>query len=136
MANARPEFLILYGRMRIAENEANANRNNSSVFKSIERLNKQPSVFINYLRALASAKGMTFTIQQQPKEGASPQRNNTNNARNVSNIVEAKDLSHEQYEDISNRKKTDNTTTDNDLQAEKHYWQNFFSGPTSWTKPC
>ena len=42
--------------MRVAENDANTKRNNISVFNTVERLNKHPSVFINYLRALASAK--------------------------------------------------------------------------------
>ncbi|MFM7983953.1 MAG: hypothetical protein ACKPKO_31975 [Candidatus Fonsibacter sp.] len=66
VANARPEFLIEAGRMRVAENEANAKRNIISVFNTGERLNKHPSVFINYLRALAHAKGTTFAFQHPP----------------------------------------------------------------------
>ncbi|MFM7980836.1 MAG: hypothetical protein ACKPKO_16115, partial [Candidatus Fonsibacter sp.] len=66
VANARPEFLIEHGRMRVAENEANAKRKSISVYITVKRLNTHPSVFINYLRALASAKGMTFTIQYPP----------------------------------------------------------------------
>ena len=49
--------------MRVAEIEANAKRDIISVFNTVERLNKRPSVFINYLRVLALAKSMTFTIQ-------------------------------------------------------------------------
>ena len=63
VANTRPEFLIEDGRMRVAENEANAKRKSISVFNTVERLNKHPSVFINYLRVSALTKGMTFTIQ-------------------------------------------------------------------------
>ena len=62
---------------------------------------------------------MAFTIQQQPEEGAAPQRNKTKKECNFSNIVEAKDFSHEEYEDISKRKKMGKTTTDENLQAEK-----------------
>ena len=47
VANTRPEFLIEDGRMRVAENEANAKRKSISVFNTVERLHKHPSVFIN-----------------------------------------------------------------------------------------
>jgi ribosome-associated protein len=39
---------------------------NIAVFNTVECLNKHPSVCINYLRALASAKGMAFTIKHPP----------------------------------------------------------------------
>ena len=89
VANTRPEFGIEDGRMRMAEHEAKAKRKQISVFNTFEKLSKHPSVFINYLRALASARGMAFTIQQQPEEGAAPQRNKTKKECNVSNIIEA-----------------------------------------------
>ena len=66
VTNTRPEFLIEDGVMRVAENEANSKRKSISVFNTVERLNKHPSVFINYLRVLANAKGMTFNIQHPP----------------------------------------------------------------------
>ncbi|MFM7983286.1 MAG: hypothetical protein ACKPKO_28590, partial [Candidatus Fonsibacter sp.] len=47
VANTRPEFLIEDGRMRVAENDANAKRKSISVFNTVDRLNKYPSVFIN-----------------------------------------------------------------------------------------
>ena len=59
--------------MRAAENEANAKRNAISLSNAVERLNKHSSVFINYLRVLALAKGMTFTIQYPPPPH--PQKN-------------------------------------------------------------
>ena len=76
---------------------------------------------------------MTFTIQYPPEEPqedqtttAPPQRNNTKAESKASSILGAKDLSQEEYEDISNRKGMGNTTTDENLQAEKHYWQKLF----------
>ncbi|MFM7985192.1 MAG: hypothetical protein ACKPKO_38330, partial [Candidatus Fonsibacter sp.] len=66
VANTRPEFLIEDGVMRIAENGAHSKRKSISVFNTVERLHKHPSVFINYLRVLANAKGMTFNIQYPP----------------------------------------------------------------------
>ena len=47
VANTRPEVLIKGGRMRVAENEANAKRNVISVRNTAEKLNKHPSLFIN-----------------------------------------------------------------------------------------
>ena len=86
VANTRPEFLIDDGSMRVAENDVHAKRNNISVFNTVEKLNTLTSVFINYLTAVATAKGTIFTIhqppQQQPEEGATPSRRKThNNAR-------------------------------------------------------
>ena len=70
---------------------------------------------------------MTFTIQGLPKWVEARRRNNkTKKECKVSNIVEAKDLTNEEYEEISKRKKMGKTTTEENLQAEKHYWQNFF----------
>ena len=114
--------------MRIEENDANAKRKSISVFNTVERLNKHPSVFINYLRVLASAKGMTFTIHYPPQEeeDAAPRRKKTKAEQKVSNILEAKDLAHDEYEEISKRKKMGKSTTEENLQAEKHYWQTFF----------
>ncbi|MFM7978562.1 MAG: hypothetical protein ACKPKO_04535, partial [Candidatus Fonsibacter sp.] len=136
VANTRPEFLIEDGRMRIAENEANAKRKIMSVFNTVERLNKHPSVFINYLRVLANAKIMTFTIQHPPAPAeeeptaedqvAAPQNNKTKVEFRASSIVGATDLTKEEYDEISQRKKMGKTTTDENLQADKHYWQNFF----------
>ncbi|MFM7987818.1 MAG: hypothetical protein ACKPKO_51750, partial [Candidatus Fonsibacter sp.] len=44
----------------------------------------------------------------------------------ASSIVGANDLTQEEYDKISQRKKMGHTTTDENLQADKHYWQNFF----------
>ena len=103
VTNTRPEFLIEDGVMRVAENEANAKRNIISVFNTVERLNKHPSVFINYLRVLANAKGMTFNIQHPPapaptqeetatddQAAAAPQKKKTKVESRASSIVSAK----------------------------------------------
>ena len=44
----------------------------------------------------------------------------------ASSIVTAKDLTQDEYEGISERKRMGKTTTDENLQAEKHSWQKFF----------
>ena len=123
--------------MRVAENEANAKRKSISVFNAVERLNKHPSVFINYIRVLANAKGMTCNIQHPPApepteeetatddQPATPQKKKTKVESRTISIVGATDLSQEEYDDISQRKKMGKTTTGEHLQADKHYWQNF-----------
>ena len=133
VANTRPEILIEDGRMRIAENEANAKRKSISVPNLVKRLNKHHSVFINYLRVLALAKGMTFNIQYAPlsaeeapaEDQAAPEREKTKGECRAISIVGAKDLPQEEYGEISKRKKMGKTTTDENLRADKHYWQNF-----------
>ncbi|MFM6278941.1 MAG: hypothetical protein ACKN9K_11420 [Dolichospermum sp.] len=87
---------------------------------------------------MASAKGMTFTIQyppppaeEPPADGqattaAAPQRKKTKAERRASSILGAKDLSQDEYDNICKRKQMRKTTTDENLQAERHYWQNFF----------
>ncbi|MFM7981515.1 MAG: hypothetical protein ACKPKO_19575, partial [Candidatus Fonsibacter sp.] len=44
----------------------------------------------------------------------------------ASSIASATDLTQEEYDEISQRKKIGKTTTDENLQCDKHYWQNFF----------
>ncbi|MFM7985715.1 MAG: hypothetical protein ACKPKO_41020, partial [Candidatus Fonsibacter sp.] len=55
-----------------------------------------------------------------------PQKNKTKVEPRASSIASAKDLTQEEYEEISHRKKMGKTTTDENLQCDKHYWQNFF----------
>ncbi|MFM7985780.1 MAG: hypothetical protein ACKPKO_41345, partial [Candidatus Fonsibacter sp.] len=57
---------------------------------------------------------------------ATPQKKKTKVESRASSIVSAKDLTHEEYEEISHRKKIGKTSTDENLQCDKHYWQNFF----------
>ncbi|MFM7983362.1 MAG: hypothetical protein ACKPKO_28970, partial [Candidatus Fonsibacter sp.] len=98
VANTRPELLIEDGVMSVAENDANSKRKSISVFNTVERLSKHPSVFINYLPVLASAKGMTFNIQYPPTEeepatedqAATPQKKKTKVESRASSIAGAK----------------------------------------------
>ena len=116
MANTRPEFLIEDGRMRVAENEANANRKHISVFNAVEGQKSHLRVFIIYLRALATAQGTAVIIQQPPREGAVPQRDKTQKECKVNIIVEAKDLASKEYEECSQRKNVGNTTIEENSQ--------------------
>ncbi|MFM7981623.1 MAG: hypothetical protein ACKPKO_20130, partial [Candidatus Fonsibacter sp.] len=62
----------------------------------------------------------------EDQAAAAPQRKKTKVESRASSIASAKDLTQEEYEEISHRKKMGKTTTHENLQADKHYWQNFF----------
>ena len=47
-------------------------RKNISVFNHVEQLNKHPSLFVNYLKTLVIAKGMTFEMDRQATDEGSP----------------------------------------------------------------
>ena len=70
----RAEFLFEDGEIKIKENALNKHRKSISICNTVERLNQHPSLFINYLRRLAEAKGIKFEVQAKPEGGKSPQR--------------------------------------------------------------
>jgi hypothetical protein len=41
-------------------------------------------------------------------------------------ILEAQDISSEEYEELSLKKKAGKTTTEENYKVEKHFWQRFF----------
>ena len=98
-------------------------RKDISVFNHVEKLNKHPSVFINYLKTLAINKGMTFTIDEGTIEGA-PKRGKAPNYK-LDAIVGAKDLNLIEFERLSELKKQGDTTTEENFQVDKHYWQRY-----------
>ncbi|MFM7979423.1 MAG: hypothetical protein ACKPKO_08925, partial [Candidatus Fonsibacter sp.] len=60
-------------------------------------------------------------------QAAAPQKKKKTKVESrASSIVGAKDLTQEEYDEISQRKKMGKTMTDENLQADKHYWHNFF----------
>jgi hypothetical protein len=126
--NTRLEFMVSDGELSVSENDRNSRRKQISVFNTVEKLNKHQSLYINYLRVLAIGKGMKFTIQGAPakEEGEGSEGANRPKNYKITAIMEAKDLTPEEYEEIANRKKAGKTTTQENFQAEKHFWQRFF----------
>ena len=125
--NTRLEVMVSEGELSVSENDRNSRRKQISVFNTVEKLNKHPSLYINYLRVLVLGKGMTFTIQGVPaKEGETSGEATKPKNYKISAILEAKDLTAEEYEEIAARKKAGKTTTQENFRAEKHFWQRFF----------
>jgi len=63
----RAEFIFEDGEIKMKENALNKHRKSISIYNEVERLNKHPKLFINYLRRLAEAKGIKFEVQAKPK---------------------------------------------------------------------
>ena len=65
-------------------------RKNISVFNEVERLNKHPSLFVNYLKQLARSKGISVNIDEAPHEKAeSTAKAATTNYRQFVFVAEA-----------------------------------------------
>ena len=120
----RAEFIIEDGELMLEESALSKQRKSISIYNTVERLNKHPSVFINYLRVLAEGKGIKFQIQSPPEEQkGAPNKKKTKKQAKVEEIMTAKDLTDDEYEELSLKKKMGKTTTKENLQCEKRYWQ-------------
>jgi hypothetical protein len=120
-----PEFLINGNFLELSDNERNQRRKTISIYNTVERLNKHPSIFINYLRVLASAKGMGFEVQQL-EEGEKPTVSKPKNYK-ISAVLEAPDITSDEFEELSAKKKQGKTTTDQNTKVDKHFWQRFLA---------
>ena len=122
--NTELRFVVDGSQLTLEESSRNERRKMISVFNATEKLNKHPSVYINYLKVLAMGKGMAFEVQEDVSEekAAKAERKNYK----VSAILEAKDLEPDAYEEIGTRKKMGKTTTEENYQWEKHFWKRFF----------
>ena len=65
--NVRAEFVIEDGEIQFKESALSKHRKSISIYNTVERLNKHPSLFINYLKVLAEAKGIKFEVQPKPE---------------------------------------------------------------------
>ena len=98
------EFLVEDGELRLEESTLSKQRRNVSVYNTVETLNKHPSIFINYLRVLAVAKGIKFQIQAVPEQKGQPKKKTKKNVK-AEQILSAKDLTYEEFEELSLKKK-------------------------------
>jgi hypothetical protein len=125
-------FVITGNRLTLAES-VDTRRKNISVFNTVERLNKNPSLFINYLRVLAEGKGMGFVIDQAiaPRAEAEAEGEGETRAKDartnykLQSILHAKDLTASEYDELSTKKKMGKTTTEENFQVERCFWQRY-----------
>ena len=62
--NIRAEFVTEDGELMVKESTLSKQRKSISIYNEVERLNKHPSIFINYLKVLAEGRGIKFQTQQ------------------------------------------------------------------------
>jgi len=117
-------FQIADGLLRLSEN-VDIRRKNISVFNQVERLNKHPALFINYLRILAANKGMALTIDQETVERPEAQAKDPRTNYRLQSILTAPNITAQQYEELSARKKQGRTTTEENFQVEHCFWQRY-----------
>ena len=99
----RAEFVFEDGESKVQENALNKHRNSISIYNTVERLNKYSSLFINYLRRLAEAKGIKFEVQAKPEGKTTTKKKQSK--RKIEQIMKAKDLAPEEYERLRLRRK-------------------------------
>ena len=76
------------------------------VYNQVERLNKQPNLFINYLRLLATSKGMVFNIDEgEPDEAITPKTKYARTNYRLESLLNAPDITTDEYDKLSARKK-------------------------------
>ena len=98
------DFVVHGHELMVGESEQNKRRKTISVWNTAETLNKHSSIYINYLRMLLAAKGITFqTTANEDQDEEAPKKAKKKNYK-MSAILEAKDLTADEYEEIAKRK--------------------------------
>ena len=97
-------------------------RKQISVYNTVEELNKNPAIFLNYLKVLAEEKGYGFTIDTVPEK--MPGREPVGNPK-LKGIINARDLTDQEYDELSDLKSQGKTDTEQNFAVEKHYWKQF-----------
>jgi hypothetical protein len=115
-----PEFFADGDYLMLSDNDRNKRRKNISIYNRVEKLNKSSSIYINYLKMLVQGKGMDFEIEEGD-EGATAMSKPKN--YRVAAVMEAQDITSDQFEDLTMKKKQGKTTTEENFQVDKHYWQ-------------
>jgi hypothetical protein len=110
--------------LELRDNERNKRRKTISIYNEAERLNKHPGVFLNYLRMLAVGKGMDFRVIESKAEKEKKEKKPN---YKVEAVLQAEDISAQQYEDLTLKKKRGETTSEENFQVERHFWQRYLA---------
>ena len=89
-------FVIAESHRRLAES-VDTRRKNISVFNHVERLNKHPSLFINYLRQVAANKGISFNIDEGLLDKDATKAKDPRTNYRLQSIIQAQDITYNQY---------------------------------------
>ena len=95
------------------------------MFNEVERLNKHPSIVVNYLKQLARSKGISANVDEAPHEKAeSTAKAATTNYR-LEAIKEAPHITDIEYEELVTIKKMGKKTTEDNFKVDRHFWQQY-----------
>ena len=119
------KMVIEGNQLRLSAEDIDARRKNISVYNQVERLNKHPSLFINYLKLLATNKGMGFTIDQGEPEATTAKTKDARVNYRLESILKAPNLTFDEYQEIAARKKQGKTTTEENFKADRFFWQRY-----------
>ena len=108
----------------ITMTERDTKRKTISLYNTVEKLNKHPTVFINYLRVLAQGKGYGFEIDAIAEDGTGEKLDKATSK--IVNTMEAKEIDDNEYEQLRRKRRAGKTTSEENFAVEKHYWQKFF----------
>ncbi|MFM7987694.1 MAG: hypothetical protein ACKPKO_51110, partial [Candidatus Fonsibacter sp.] len=82
-----------------------------SVLNTVERLNKHPALYLNFLKLLVESEGMLFTIDAEPPaKGEFTSSRDRETDYKMQSVLNAEDLTNEEYEELSKLKKQGKTT--------------------------
>ena len=72
------------------------------------------------------ARELSSKYKNPPDDEGKQKTNKTKKQAKLEQILTAKDLTSEEYEELSLKKNMGKTTTEENLQVEKKFWHNFF----------
>jgi hypothetical protein len=120
---ARDRRLRTDGNVMTFAEDVGAKRKTVSIYNATEKLNKHPTIFLDYLRVLAQEKGYGWTVDElQP--GQRPTREPAAFTK-VNCIVGAGELTVDDYERLSELRKRGKTTSEENYALEKFFWKRF-----------
>ena len=99
-----------------------------SVFNTVERLNKHPAVYLNYLKLPVESKGMLVTVDKGslPEDTAISSSEDREQDYKMESIMNAQNITDIEYEKIDKRQKGETTTKENN-QCQRHYFKKLFA---------
>jgi hypothetical protein len=115
--------MVFTGSQVRLEEDIDTRRKNISVYNQVEELNKHPSLYINYLKVMAHSKGYGFNIDQSLPEVSTASKKDPRTNYKLQSIIDAPDITRDEYDELSLKKKQGLTTTDENFKVDKYFWK-------------
>ena len=96
-------------------------RKQISIFNTVERLNKNPVIYLNYLRVLAVEKGYNFVVDEEKPVRRKQEKINYR----IEAILAAEEIDDMEYDRLKALRAAGKTTSEENHAVEKKYWKRF-----------